>query len=52
MLGSYFYLLFLLFMTRLDARGITSMMLKRLKIEREMILDRVTLKQGKSDCGR
>ena len=50
MLKSCFYLLY--FTTYDSARGITSMIQKRLDKTREMILDRVTLKQGKTHCGR
>ena len=54
MLGSHFYnllVIFSLLMTR-SARGITSVTQKRLHKLRDMILDRVTLKQGKTHCGR
>ena len=46
MLGSHFYLFYD------SARGITSMIQKRLDKLRDMILESVTLKQGKTHYGR
>jgi len=45
----FLFIIFSLLMTR-SARGTTSMILKWLDKLRDMMLDKVTLKQGQSHC--
>jgi len=47
----FLLIIFLVLMTR-SAHGITSLIQEGLDKLRDMILDRVTLKQGKTHCGR
>jgi len=48
----FLLIIFSVFMTRSLAHGITSMIHKWLDKLRDMFLDRVTLKQGKTYCRR